>query len=187
MAEQKIITLIGMKHCGKTSAGEILAKKLALPFADTDALIKDTAGKTARELFLEGGAALMAKAEAEACTEALKRSEGGGIVISTGGAFCENGRAVTLLRPMSIFCLIEADFDVLYRRVLKSAEEEGEMPAFLRGENPKERFYSIYIERMEKYKAMADIAVKSSEESAPEETADAIIRQLAPRAASPRR
>ena len=133
-----------MKSCGKTSAGEILAGKLALPFADTDALIKSGAGKSARELFLEGGAALLAKAEAKACGEAIRRAEGGGIVLATGGAFCENRRAVALLRPMSIFCLIEADFDTLYRRVLKSAEEEGEMPAFLRVENPKSGFV-LYI------------------------------------------
>lgn len=178
----KVITLVGMKHCGKSSVGKIIAARLGLPFADTDSLLERTAGKSARELFIEGGAALMAQAETAACDEALKIAKEGG-VISTGGAFCDNSRAVALLRPKSIFCLIDAGFEVLYGRILKSAEEEGEMPAFLRGENPKEEFLSIYRARAEKYRKMADISAESFEGSSPEGTARAILHLLAAREA----
>ena len=178
MTERKIVALIGMKRCGKSSVGKILAKKLAFPFADTDSLIESRAGKTARQLFLEGGPGLMAEAEAAACSEALGKAERGGLVLSTGGALCENPPAVALLKESCLFCLIEAELDVLYSRILKSAKKEGEMPAYLRGENPKERFSFLYMERMEKYRKMADITVESREETSAEDTADAIIRRL---------
>lgn len=178
MEEKRIVALIGMKHCGKSSCGRILAQRLNVPFADTDALIESGTGKTARELFLEGGASLMAEAESAACAKALEMAAGRGGVISTGGAFCENASAVALLRGGCVFCLIEAGLDVLYGRILKSAKEEGEMPAFLRGDSPKERFSSIYKERMEKYRQMADIAVKSGGDARPEVVADAALQKL---------
>ena len=178
MEEKMIIALVGMKHCGKSSVGKIVAKMLNLPFADTDALLERAEGKTARELFVEGGAALMAAAEAKACEEAVKIAQGRGAVVSTGGGFCDNERAVSILRDHSIFCLIDADFDALYGRILRRAKRDGEMPAFLRGENPKEQFSSIYMARMQKYRLLADLAVKSIEDAPPRSVADALLREL---------
>ncbi len=178
MENVKALALIGIKHCGKTSIGKILAKRLSLPFADTDALIKSVTGKTARELFAEGGAPLMEMAEREACKEALKIAKKGGAIISTGGAFCKNPLAVSLLKEGCVFCLIEANFEVLYSRILKSAKKEGEMPAFLRCENPKERFASICEERMALYRYLAEITVKNNKEGQAEYAASAILRQL---------
>ena len=178
MGEKSIIALIGMKHCGKSSVGKIIAKRLNLPFADTDALIESCAGKTARELFIEGGASLMAKTEAKACEEAVKIAQTRGAVIATGGAFCDNERAVSILRPISVFCLIDADFETLYSRILRRAKREGEMPAFLRGKNPKEQFSSIYMARMQKYRLLADLTAKSLEDAPPQSTAHALLNEL---------
>ena len=181
MEEKLIIALVGMKHCGKSSIGKIIAKRLSLPFADTDALIELAAGKTARELFMEGGSALMSDAEALACEEAVKIAQSRRCVVSTGGAFCDNERAVAILRPMSVFCLIDADFEVLYSRILRRARREGEMPAFLRGDDPKEQFSSIFKARMRKYRLIADITVKSLETAPPQNTAAALLNELGKR------
>ena len=172
MRTEKVIVLIGLKHCGKSAVGKILARRLGFSFVDTDALIETQTGQTARALFLAGGAERMAEAEAEACAEAP------GLVIATGGAFCENPAAVGTLRGEGIFCFLTADFAVLYRRICKSAEEEGEMPAFLRGENPEARFRELYETRGEKYRKIADITVRSTEETDPEQTAEAVLCKL---------
>ena len=36
------IVLIGMKHCGKSTLGEALARRWACPFHDVDAMIEAT-------------------------------------------------------------------------------------------------------------------------------------------------
>ena len=178
MEEKLIVALVGMKHCGKSSVGKIVARRLELPFADTDELIELAAGKTARQLFVEGGAPLMAEAEALACEEAARMAESGGAVVATGGAFCDNERAVAALREHSVFCLIDASFDALYGRILRRARRDGEMPAFLRGDDPKEQFFSIYKARMQKYRLLADIAVQSREDARPNATAADLLLQL---------
>ena len=181
MEEKLIIALVGMKHCGKSSVGKIIAKRLAAPFADTDSLIERVTGKTARALFIEGGPTLMAEAEAAACEEAVQIAKNGGAVVSTGGAFCDNERAVAIMREHSVFCLIDADFEVLYSRILRRARREGEMPAFLRGDDPKEQFSSIFNARMRKYRLIADITVKSLETAPPQNTAAALLNELGKR------
>ena len=66
------ITLCGIKHAGKTSAGKALAKMLDLPFADTDDILQDlynTRHNTAlsvREIFRALGSDLFRQLEAEA-------------------------------------------------------------------------------------------------------------------------
>ena len=179
MRTENGIVLIGWKHCGKSAVGKILARRLGFSFVDTDALIETQTGQTARALFLAGGAERMAEAEAEACAEALRGNTGAaGLVIATGGAFCENPAAVGTLRGEGIFCFLTADIAVLYRRNCKSAEEAGEMPAFLRGENPEARFRELYETRGEKYREIADITVRSTEETDPEQTAEAVLCKL---------
>lgn len=180
---RKAVVLTGLKHCGKSSAGKILAEKLGCPFYDTDSLIREITGKTARELYAEGGAALMARKETEACEEAVKlcgQYTGGafGPVISTGGAFSENSGAVKTLRRAGLFFYIKADFNDLYARILKSAEQDGEMPAFLRGDDPERQFREIYDSRAKKYGQMADFSVSSDEAHGPEHTAARILEEL---------
>ena len=38
----KNIIFVGVKHCGKSTQGRLLARRLQLPFADTDELIAQT-------------------------------------------------------------------------------------------------------------------------------------------------
>ena len=40
LKQKKIILLVGMMGCGKTSLGKILSRKLGLPFIDSDKEIK---------------------------------------------------------------------------------------------------------------------------------------------------
>lgn len=45
------IVLIGMRACGKTTVGRVLAQRLAWPFVDTDDLIVAASGLTIRAIF----------------------------------------------------------------------------------------------------------------------------------------
>lgn len=48
------IFLCGFMGCGKTTVGEILAKKLGLPLIDTDAYIVEQEGKSIPDIFRPG-------------------------------------------------------------------------------------------------------------------------------------
>ena len=63
----KSIVLMGIKHCGKSTQGKILAKKLELPFFDTDSLIEEMNGMTCRQIYSEKGEAAFKTAEYQAC------------------------------------------------------------------------------------------------------------------------
>ena len=49
------IFLCGFMGCGKTTVGEILAKKLGLPLIDTDAYIVEQEGKSIPAIFAQDG------------------------------------------------------------------------------------------------------------------------------------
>jgi len=52
---KKNIILVGMMMSGKTTVGQILAKKLEMKFTDTDTLIEQMTGKTITEIFEQEG------------------------------------------------------------------------------------------------------------------------------------
>jgi len=50
-----VIVLIGFMGAGKTTVGRLLAARLGLPFADTDVVIEQQAGRPIREIFATEG------------------------------------------------------------------------------------------------------------------------------------
>jgi len=102
------IVLIGMPGCGKSTLGKKLAARLRRPFADLDAEIVRSAGKTIPDIFREDGEARFRELETEALRELTKQS---GLVLATGGGaviraenrrlFRENGTTLLLMRPLS--------------------------------------------------------------------------------------
>ena len=57
MQTRQHLFLIGFMGCGKTHWGQLLSKKLDLPFHDLDELIADHAQKSISEIFAEKGEA----------------------------------------------------------------------------------------------------------------------------------
>ena len=78
----KNIVLIGMMGCGKSTAGELLARRLGRPLADTDAVIEQRQGRAIPEIFARDGEAGFRALELELCREL---SGQGGLVIACGG------------------------------------------------------------------------------------------------------
>lgn len=150
------IVLTGMKHTGKSTLASLLAKRLSLPCYDTDAVIAELTGKTARELYDEGGAALMMAREADACRAVAGR---GACVVATGGGLADNGEAVEALRDGSLFVFVDTPFDVLYKRVSESARRDGRLPKFLQGDDPEGRFRELFNRRVKTYATIADVRI----------------------------
>lgn len=117
----KNIVLIGMPGCGKSTIGEILAKKLGLNFLDIDTYIEETAKQNITEIF-KNGEAVFRDVEAKAI---LKLSEKLSTVISTGGGVVKRYENILNLKKNAIIIYINrpieniaTDIDIKTRPLL---------------------------------------------------------------------
>jgi shikimate kinase len=70
VASQHIV-IVGLMGSGKTSIGKRVAKRLGLPFVDSDEELERRTGKTAREILAESDTATLHAQEADVVQDAL--------------------------------------------------------------------------------------------------------------------
>ena len=166
----KTIVLMGLKHCGKTTQGKLLAQKLGVDFADTDDEIKLLRGVDCRTLYNTKGVGEFMAAEDEACRSILKKHAGRQIVIATGGGICDNPPALTALRECGTFVFLRLDISMSVKRIMARVEETEaggfkNVPAYVLDENPtslnqiEKILTNKFNERYQQYQAVADIVV----------------------------
>ncbi|MDE2364123.1 MAG: 3-dehydroquinate synthase [Hyphomicrobiales bacterium] len=128
----RCIVLVGMMGSGKTSAGRRLADRLGLAFVDADAEIEAAHKLTISEIFATYGETYFRDGERRVVARLM--TEGPKVIATGGGAFMnEQTRARIKERAVSVW--LEADFDLLMRRVrkrptrplLQNADPEGTM------------------------------------------------------------
>ena len=107
--------LIGMPGTGKTTTGRRLARMLAVPFADSDALVETRTGRTVAELFAEVGEAAFRAHEAAAVQDAL--SDFAGVLALGGGAVLDAGTRAALADSGVPVVLLRAEIATLAGRV----------------------------------------------------------------------
>ena len=76
------MVLIGLPGAGKTSAGRRAARRLDVPFADSDSLIEARAEATVSDIFAVQGEAAFRGLEADVIASALRTSDG---ILALGG------------------------------------------------------------------------------------------------------
>jgi shikimate kinase len=76
------IALVGLPGSGKSTVGQHLARRLNLPFADSDRLIEERIGCSIREFFEQQGEAVFRDEEERAIADL---SSGPAMVVATGG------------------------------------------------------------------------------------------------------
>jgi len=170
------IVIMGMKHTGKSTLGDLLSRRTGLPCFDADSYMAELSGKTARELYDEGGASLMQRWETKAC-EALARDRIRRCIIATGGGLADNADALAVLKEHAICIYIDTPFDVLFARVMASAERDGRLPRFLQGGDPEALFREFFSRRSRTYATMADITIDAGTRS-PMDLAEEILGKL---------
>jgi shikimate kinase len=188
------ILLLGPKHSGKTSAGKALAARLqryaSAEFIDLDALIEAQTGKSPRALSTEGGAAAFHEAEARALHTALDEEARRDPalcwrIVATGGGLVDNETARAVLAAALknaagsvIAVFLEVSVETAWERVLRSAEADGELPPFLRTENPEAAHRRLHERRNAACAALARIRVDADGKT-PEAVAAAIAAVIA--------
>jgi shikimate dehydrogenase len=97
------IILIGMRGSGKSTVGQLLAKKLNRRFVDADTTIVEKAGITIPDIFAQQGEPGFRSLESEVLAELGKQS---GLVIATGGGCVTREENFNSLHQNgTIFCL----------------------------------------------------------------------------------
>lgn len=173
------IILMGIKHCGKSTQGRIISKKLSVPFFDTDDVIFEMTGKTPRQIYTELGNEGFQEAEEKACSfllEKINSSAEKNAVIATGGGICGNKKALDVLKKIGTFIFLKTPERIASFRVLReiSVAQDGTLlnvPAFIAKKNPrsvadaKKIFHDFFIERECIYEQLADVVIDMSSSS----------------------
>lgn len=154
----KPIVLVGLMGAGKTSVGRALARKLGIPFIDSDKEIEAAAGCSVVDIFSMYGEDEFRRVE-QRVIERILDTPPAIKVISTGeGAFITPTiRKMVLSRAKSIW--LKADLDLLVKRT----NSRNTRPQLLNTDSRK--ILAQLIDERYKTYAMADIMVETHDES----------------------
>lgn len=158
--KNKNIILMGIKHCGKTTLGKMLALEFKKIFYDTDELVEEFYQKekslveriSVREIYKKEGSEGFKEIEANVCK--WIKNEVLNSIIALGGGTIENEEALSYLDD-GFFIFLDENKDILYTRIIRNG-----VPPFLEGEEPYKKFSELYDRRRRLYEQKANLIVK---------------------------
>jgi shikimate kinase len=109
------VVLVGLPATGKSTTGRRLAKILALPFADSDDLVEQVAGRSVPEVFADSGETAFRDLEQRAVIDALDGFDG--VLALGGGALTRPDTRSALAASDAVVVLLEATVGTLTERV----------------------------------------------------------------------
>jgi len=133
------VVLVGLMGVGKSTVGRRLAKRLGLPFVDSDSEIEETVGLPWGELFERYGEEDYRDGERRLVARLV---DGQVRVIATGGGVFVDPRTRQLLQERAITVWLDAPIDVLAERtarrdtrpLLKNGDPKGTLERLARSE-----------------------------------------------------
>jgi shikimate kinase len=163
------VVLVGLMGVGKSTVGRRLARRLGVPFIDSDAAIEDAAGLSPAEVFERYGEHDFRDGERRLVARLV--DVGDVRVIATGGGAYIDPRTRELLNERAITVWLDAPVDVLAERTSRR-----DTRAQLRNGDRKATLERLANERRESYE-QAHIHVKSGT-GAHSDVVDAIVSAL---------
>jgi shikimate kinase len=146
------IVLVGLMGAGKSTVGKRLAKRLGLPFVDSDSAIEDASGYSAAEVFERFGEKDFRDGERRLVARLVDSTVQ---VISTGGGAFVDPRTRELLNQRAITVWLDAPVDILRERTARRNTRP-----LLRTSNPAATLARLAEERRASY-AQAHIHIRS--------------------------
>ena len=162
------IVLVGLMGVGKSTVGRRLARRLNLPFIDSDAAIEDAAGLSPAEVFERYGEQDFRDGERRLVARLI---DGDIRVIATGGGAYIDPRTRELLNERAITVWLDAPVDILTERTSRR-----DTRAQLRTGDPKATLERLANERRPSYE-QAHIHVKSGD-GAHKDVVETIVRAI---------
>jgi shikimate kinase len=163
------VVLVGLMGVGKSTVGRRLARRLGLPFVDSDTEIEDAAGLTAAEVFDRFGEQEFRDGERRLVARLVEEEVR---VIATGGGAFVDPRTRELLKDRAITVWLDAPVAILADRTSRRNTRP-----LLRTPDPRATLERLAEERRPSY-AQADIHIRSGD-GAHSEVVEAILIALA--------
>jgi len=114
------IALVGLMGVGKTTIGRRLAKRLGMPFFDSDEEVEKASGRSVKGYFQSHGEEAFRAGERRVITRLLS---GGPIVLGTGGGAFIPADTRKILNANSITIWLKADFKTNMERVNRKRDK----------------------------------------------------------------
>jgi shikimate kinase len=162
------VVLVGLMGVGKSTVGRRLARRLGVPFVDSDNAIADASGFSAAEMYERYGERDFRDGERRLVARLI---EGDVRVIATGGGAYVDPRTRGLLNEKAITIWLDAPVDVLAERTSRR-----DTRPLLRNDDPKGTLAKLADERRPSY-AEAHIHVRSGQ-GAHKDVVEAIVTAL---------
>lgn len=151
----RTIVLIGLMGAGKTSIGKRLAKRLDLPFHDSDHEVEVAAGCPIKEILEVYGEEAFFSGEYRVINRLLDQPTH---VLATGGGSFMTEKTREKIKEKAISVWLKADLDTLVTRVSRRSDRP-----FLEDGNHRETLEALIAERYPFYEN-ADVAVDTFDE-----------------------
>ncbi|MBO1270966.1 MULTISPECIES: shikimate kinase AroK [Shewanella] len=169
MAEKRNIFLVGPMGAGKSTIGRHLAQMLHLEFHDSDQEIESRTGADIAWVFDVEGEEGFRRREAQVISDLTEKQ---GIVLATGGGSVQSKDIRNYLSARGIVVYLETTIDKQVARTQRDKRRP-----LLQVDNPREVLEELAEIRNPLYEEIADIVVKTDEQSA-KVVANQIIEQL---------
>ena len=152
------VVMVGLMGAGKTSVGRALARRLGIPFVDSDKEIEAAAGCSVVDIFSMYGEAEFRRVEQRVIERILDTPPALKIISTGEGAFITPAvREMVLSRALSVW--LKADLDLLVKRT----GTRDTRPQLLNTDSRK-ILEQLISERYKTY-ALADITVETRDEN----------------------
>ena len=173
------ILLSGIKHCGKSSLGELAARRLGIDFFDTDEVIKETLSNeypeiSLRDLYIQHGAEAFYDLEYRSTMGLLRSlSQEDWHIISLGGGMCDNPMLLRALAGTHHIIYLFQPEEILLSRILRNG-----IPPFLDSDDPEGSFRSLFIRRDGRYRSVAKQVIELEPEGTLETNAELLLETI---------
>lgn len=157
---EKPVFLIGFMGVGKTTLGKKLAKKLNVPFYDTDEEIEKEMGMTVKDLFSKYGESYFRNLEKVWLQNISKNPA----VIATGGGMPCDEKRLSLMKSTGTIVYLERPVKELFNR-LKNAKKSRPLLASMSDDEMLE-YIQTTLKNRSFYYSQADYVLNRSQQDA---------------------
>lgn len=148
------IVLTGFRATGKSTLGQLVAKRLGYLFLDTDQELTRQLGATIAQTVACHGWPFFRRAEAQLLRELSSASH---VVIATGGGAIEHHHEWQLLRRDSFVVWLDADAATINQRITADAASISQRPTLLNGRTPQDEIVQLLGQRAPLYAAGSNV------------------------------
>ena len=154
-----VLSLVGMPGSGKSTVGRHLARRLGLPFFDSDHLIEQRLGRSISAYFAEAGEGAFREREQEVIAEL---AQGPDAVVPTGGGSVLREANRRALRAAGQVIYLRSTPEELYRRLRHDTQRP-----LLQVADPLGKLRALYAERDPLYRETAHFQIETGRPSVP--------------------